>query len=221
MLRVAEIVSTFQADLVGLGEYEQSQAGALHTRLQEQYPYHALYPASSDVALFSRYPIVARRLIRSPELRSPFLRAEVDVEGTLVTVYVVHLVSPTFNGLPWRYDDSARDREVAAILPRSILLGGSCRATAAMLGTLEPIVVRMTEGRVVRMWQYDGRWYCSFLPWKSVRFATEEQEGPRAGPSVAEAREGLVPALHQDPEGDGNVQRPLGARERDAHPSEG
>jgi len=66
------------------------------------------------------------------------------------------------------------DREVAAILPRSILLGGSCRATPAMLGTLEPIVVRMTEGRVVRMWEYGGRWYCSFLPWKSVRFAAGE-----------------------------------------------
>ena len=72
------------------------------------------------------------------------------------------------------------DREVAAILPRSILLGGSCRATAAMLGTLEPIVVRMTEGRVVRMWQYDGRWYCSFLPWKSVRFVAAE-DGPSGG----------------------------------------
>jgi hypothetical protein len=88
------------------------------------------------------------------------------------------------------------DREVAAILPRSILLGGSCRATPAMLGTLEPIcratpamlgtlepiVVRMTEGRVVRMWEYGGRWYGSFLPWKSVRFAAEEGAPPTAGP---------------------------------------
>ena len=76
------------------------------------------------------------------------------------------------------------DREVAAILPRSILLGGSCRAPAALLGTIEPIVARMTEGRVVRMWQYDGRWYGSFLPWKSVRFAAEG-EGP-PGPAAVE-----------------------------------
>ena len=75
---------------------------------------------------------------------------------------------------------SLPDREVAALLPRSILLGGSCRASAAMLGTLEPIVVRMTEGRVVRMWEYAGRWYCSFLPWKSVRFAATEDVPPTA-----------------------------------------
>jgi len=115
MLRVAETVSTFEADLVALGEYEQAQAGALHTRLEAQYPHHALYPNDSDVALFSRYPIVAQRLVRSPDLRSPFLRAEVDVDGTLVTVYVVHLVSPHFDGVPWHYDDSARDREVALL----------------------------------------------------------------------------------------------------------
>jgi len=77
---------------------------------------------------------------------------------------------------------SLPDREVAAILPRSILLGGSCRAPVAMLGTLEPIVARMTEGRVVRMWQYADRWYCSFLPWKSVRFVPDDAGSPDAGP---------------------------------------
>jgi len=79
---------------------------------------------------------------------------------------------------------SLPDREVAAILPRSILLGGSCRAPVSMLGTLEPIVARMTEGRVVRMWQYADRWYCSFLPWKSVRFVPEEAGPPDACPSA-------------------------------------
>lgn len=77
---------------------------------------------------------------------------------------------------------SLPDREVAAILPRSILLGGSCRAPVALLGTLAPIVARMTEGRVVRMWQYADRWYGSFLPWKSVRFETEG-----VGPTDADA----------------------------------
>jgi len=73
---------------------------------------------------------------------------------------------------------SLPDREVAAILPRSILLGGSCRAPASLLGTLEPIVARKTEGRVVRMWQYGERWFCSFLPWKSVRFVPEDTQPP-------------------------------------------
>ena len=88
---------------------------------------------------------------------------------------------------------SLPDREVAAILPRSILLGGSCRAPVSLLGTLEPIVARMTEGRVVRMWQYGERWFCSFLPWKSVRFAPDDASpadpGPAGHPPAAQAFE--------------------------------
>lgn len=115
MLRVAEVASTFDADLVGLGEYEYSQAGHLHQRLTEIYPYRAIYPYITDVALFSRYPILEKRLIRSPELRSPLLRAVVDIQGVAVTVYVVHLVSPTLIGLPWLYEDAPRNQESALV----------------------------------------------------------------------------------------------------------
>ena len=94
---------------------------------------------------------------------------------------------------------SLPDREVAAILPRSILLGSSCRAPVAMLGTLEPIVARMTEGRVVRMWQYADRWYCSFLPWKSLRFVPDDAGSPDTGP-----REGR-PAADGPPPGAGRT----------------
>jgi hypothetical protein len=93
---------------------------------------------------------------------------------------------------------SLPDREVATILPRSILLGASCRAPVSMLGTLEPILERMAEGRVVRMWQYAGRWYCSFLPWKSVRFVPED-----VGPPGAGSRE-------ESPGADGGPQGPSG-----------
>jgi hypothetical protein len=85
---------------------------------------------------------------------------------------------------------SLPDREVAALLPRSILLGGSCRAPLSMLDTLEPILSRMTVGRVVRMWQYADRWYCSFLPWKSVRFVPEDAGPPSAAlPAIGLAAE--------------------------------
>lgn len=63
------------------------------------------------------------------------------------------------------------DREMSAILPRSILLGEASKAPPAMLDTIKPILRRMTEGRCVRLWQYNNRYFFSFLPWKSVRFA--------------------------------------------------
>jgi hypothetical protein len=65
------------------------------------------------------------------------------------------------------------DREVSAILPRSILLGQAKTAPPAMLDTIKPILRRMTEGRAVRLWQYNERYFFSFLPWKSVRFARD------------------------------------------------
>ena len=63
------------------------------------------------------------------------------------------------------------DREISAILPRTILLGEASKAPPAMLDTIRPILRRMTGGRRVRLWQYNNRFFFSFLPWKSVRFA--------------------------------------------------
>lgn len=89
---------------------------------------------------------------------------------------------------------SLPDREVAAILPRSILLGESRRAPAALLGTLAPIVARMAEGRIVRMWRYADRWYCSFLPWKPVRFVAEGAGPPGGGATAGCPDRGDPPA---------------------------
>ena len=77
------------------------------------------------------------------------------------------------------------DREVAAILPRSLLLGEGATAPVALLDTLTPIIVRMTEGRRVRLWLYKERWFLSFQPWRSVRFVEEEPAGPPQGASSA------------------------------------
>jgi hypothetical protein len=81
------------------------------------------------------------------------------------------------------------DREVAAILPRSVLLGESSVAPLSLLDTVSPILARMSEGRTVRVWQYRERWFLSFQPWRSVRFADEgggsderDAPGPATGP---------------------------------------
>ncbi len=68
------------------------------------------------------------------------------------------------------------DREVSALLPRSVLLGSARTAPVSLLGTLEPILVRMTEGRQVRVWQYKERWFFSFTAWRGVRFVPDQME---------------------------------------------
>ena len=71
------------------------------------------------------------------------------------------------------------DREVSAILPRSVLVGGGSTAPHELLATIQPILERMSEGRVVRVWDYKDRKYFSFQPWKGVRFTDGEKD--RAG----------------------------------------
>ena len=71
------------------------------------------------------------------------------------------------------------DREVSAILPRSVLLGGASAASPTLLGTIEPILARMAEGRAVRIWEYKERRFCSFQSWKGVRFL---EESPAVNP---------------------------------------
>lgn len=91
----------------------------LHVMLQGGEPVGAqpFYPGDTDVGLLSRYPILSQQLIAPADMRSAFIRVQVNVQGTPVAVYVVHLASPHI-ALPLTYDDSARDREVAYVLER-------------------------------------------------------------------------------------------------------
>ena len=63
------------------------------------------------------------------------------------------------------------DRELATLLPRSILAAGGS-PPAALLDTIRAIVERMVVGRHVRLWEYRDQRYLAFLSWRSVRFTT-------------------------------------------------
>lgn len=68
------------------------------------------------------------------------------------------------------------DREVAAFLPRALLVGRASKAPMSLLATMEPILRRFAVGRQVRVWEYqDGR-YFSFPSWRSVRFQDSESD---------------------------------------------
>ena len=69
------------------------------------------------------------------------------------------------------------DRELAAILPRSVMLGEARSAPLALLESIAPIVERMAGKRRVRVWEYKGTHYFGFLSWKSVSFAGHETPG--------------------------------------------
>ncbi len=72
-------------------------------------------------------------------------------------------------------DAGMPDREVSAIVPRSILLGTGTRAPLTLLDTIAPILARMSEGRVVRIWEYKDQKFFSFQPWRGVRFLPDSE----------------------------------------------
>jgi hypothetical protein len=69
------------------------------------------------------------------------------------------------------YEAYLPDRELAALIPRTVLVGEDNLAPPELLGTIEPMLTRLTQARRVRVWSYRDRRYASFLSWRSVRFA--------------------------------------------------
>ncbi|MBA7553171.1 hypothetical protein ES705_45758 [subsurface metagenome] len=65
------------------------------------------------------------------------------------------------------------DRELSALLPRSILTGKSKDVPRELLFTIDPMIRRLAAGRNVRLWQYEQHYYFSFLSWKNVRFQSD------------------------------------------------
>ncbi len=72
------------------------------------------------------------------------------------------------------------DRELAALLPRSILAANGNPAPQ-LLETIAAILQRTVVGRRVTVWEHGGRRYLAFLSWSSVRFRVEPANGTAAG----------------------------------------
>lgn len=70
-------------------------------------------------------------------------------------------------------------REVAALLPREIIVGEGRESSSNVLELINELLEKLAAGRTVRVWEYSGQTYCSFLKWGSVRF--HEEAGLQAG----------------------------------------
>ena len=68
------------------------------------------------------------------------------------------------------------DRELATLLPRSILAADGHPAPQ-LLDAIHAIMERTVVGRRVRVWEYHGQRYLAFLSWRTVRFRVEQATG--------------------------------------------
>ncbi|MBP7892121.1 MAG: endonuclease/exonuclease/phosphatase family protein [Firmicutes bacterium] len=104
--RIADLIRAEQADIIGLCEVEQKtqkvnfddQAKLIAGKLGFYYAYGPIFARNTGFfcnALISRFPILSHRThqLPNPNRAQPraALEAQVDVDGTVVTVFVTHL----------------------------------------------------------------------------------------------------------------------------------
>ncbi len=72
-------------------------------------------------------------------------------------------------------------RETAALLPREYLAGEAASLPASCIEAADEILAKLIIGRRVRLWEYEGRVYFSFLPWRSVSASPPPAERQTSG----------------------------------------
>ncbi len=119
---VTDNIATFDADIVGLQEVGPAHSAQLERDLAEEYPFQAHYPELPvhGVSLLSRYPITRAEPFRPFANSMRYLRAEIDLDGVPLVVYVVHPPTPSRVMIPTAYDTQRRDAEIE-ILRRDYL----------------------------------------------------------------------------------------------------
>jgi len=60
-------------------------------------------------------------------------------------------------------------RETAALLPREILIGKGSGAPETILDIMNELLEKLASGRTVKIWEYQGKIYFSFLKWNTLR----------------------------------------------------
>lgn len=115
--RVIEAIVALDADIVGLEEVGPRHSAQIERELAEMYPYQVHYPKLPvhGVSLLSRYPIVTEELFLPLPDSMNYLRAEVNIDGEPLTVYVVHPSPPTHVTLPFSYNSDHRDTAITIL----------------------------------------------------------------------------------------------------------
>ncbi|KZL21595.1 exonuclease III [Pseudovibrio axinellae] len=98
---IQQLIEKRQPDLISFQE-TASATPRLKSFLVEHYQYSVLPPENqtTDITLFSKYPLANAGLIFVPDLKEgphipkEFLSAEVDVNGSPIQLYAVHPASP-------------------------------------------------------------------------------------------------------------------------------
>lgn len=118
--RVVDVITSLDADVIGLEEVGPDHADMIDQALAEKYPYRVLHPLLPvhGVGLLSRYPILESEMWRPLPDSMLHLYAVIDVEGTPVAVHVAHPRTPRNAFSPMTYNTTLRDEELRILRER-------------------------------------------------------------------------------------------------------
>jgi vancomycin resistance protein VanJ len=121
------VLADLEADVIGIQELYETHAAIIQADLSDRYPYQVLYPKVyfdegpypylDGVGLISRYPVIGGEVFNLEPETIRHLRVVIDVEGTPVTVFVLHPDNPVFFP-PWQYDPARRSDKLAILRER-------------------------------------------------------------------------------------------------------
>jgi hypothetical protein len=110
------------------------------------------------------------------------------------------------------------ERELAALVPRSLLVCDRGEAPSSLLGIIGSLLQRTASGRKVRLHRSPaGESLVTFLPWKQVRFCRPD---PPSHPVRRASFERSAPPLHENAEGDRHIEGTFGAGQGNGDPSQ-
>jgi vancomycin resistance protein VanJ len=117
---VAGLVAGLSTDVVALHEITPELAQQIVPLTAADYPYHILDPdeIGQGLILLSRYPIESYEYFHPLPDSHSNVRALINVDGTLVTVYAVHFQSPSGPTSPFTYNASSRQAEMSDLRDR-------------------------------------------------------------------------------------------------------
>jgi vancomycin resistance protein VanJ len=102
--RLVAVLREAGADLIGIQELSERQAGAISRHLIEEYPYQAVFPGGfAGKAVLSRFPIVAAEQLHLSTVR-PDLHATIDLGSGVLAFLVGHPPPPRPHWSGLRFD---------------------------------------------------------------------------------------------------------------------
>ena len=120
--RISEAIRDLgEMDIVGLEEVGPDHAEHIQNDLSELFPHQLLFPHQptyAGIGLLSRYPAITHETYQPLPDSYLHLRAELDIDGTPVIVYVTHPRPADNRHNPFQYDNTRRNSEIQDTLRR-------------------------------------------------------------------------------------------------------